>query len=95
MTTQGEVEGRVPRPGDPSTRARHPEGDTMKHTLSLDRDVQDKPTPTQQTWREVEPTGTARAHCSCGFDTGTVPTADAVRLGHAHLNDLRTAGTTE
>lgn len=67
----------------------------MKHILSLERDVQDKPIPTQQNWREREHTGTARAQCSCGFDTGTVPTADAARLGHAHLNDLRTAGTTE
>lgn len=29
MTTQGGVEGRVPRPGDLSTRARHPDTRTM------------------------------------------------------------------
>lgn len=67
----------------------------MRHELGFSKDVRQKPAGPDAEWAEYEPTGTARAKCSCGFDTGTVPTAEAVELGRKHLDDLKTPAVRE
>lgn len=67
----------------------------MKHELVLSKGIQQKPAEPGDEWAEYEPTGTGRAKCSCGLDTGEVPTAEAVRLGREHLDELKTPAVRE
>ncbi|MFI1030749.1 hypothetical protein [Streptomyces sp. NPDC020951] len=60
----------------------------MRHALSIEKDIREK--PTTGPWKEYEPAGTAAATCSCGFATGTIATAEASRLARAHLDELKT-----
>ncbi|MFE2559884.1 hypothetical protein ACFXGT_28440 [Streptomyces sp. NPDC059352] len=48
-----------------------------QHRAILHNGIRQVAEPTQPEWAEYERDGTARAQCSCGLDTGWVPSANA------------------
>ncbi|HEX4813357.1 MAG TPA: hypothetical protein VFV66_11455 [Nonomuraea sp.] len=55
----------------------------MKHEMNYERHHREK--PTSRPWKEFEHTGTAQVTCSCGFDSGTIPSSDIRRVASDHV----------
>ncbi|WP_181786044.1 hypothetical protein [Streptomyces phytophilus] len=55
----------------------------MQHALNMRKELREL-APTEDGWRQFEPTGRVHLRCACGLDTGLVPHAQAAALMPAH-----------
>lgn len=51
--------------------------------MNFERHTREK--PTSGPWREIEHTGTAEVTCSCGYDSGMIPSSDIRRVASEHV----------
>ncbi|MBK3625934.1 hypothetical protein JHN59_13985 [Streptomyces sp. MBT49] len=56
----------------------------MKHEMRIEAGIEQVPGE-PSTWAEHRPTGKAQITCSCGYDSGTLATADAARIASDHI----------
>jgi hypothetical protein len=72
-------------PGSPELPGAAAEkGPAMKHEVTFRNDIRELP-PTEDGWKQFEDAGTCTVTCSCGFDSGVIPSTDVRRVASDHV----------